>query len=259
MGQMQLTISPPIAWITLENRPANALSAALLRQLEGSFEKIEKDAAVRVVILTGSGRFFCAGADIRELADITDADVGTELAARGQAFFNRIERCRKPVLAAINGPCVGGGLELALACHIRLAAEEATFGLPETKLGLIPGFGGTQRLPRIVGRSKAIELILTGDSISADDALKTGLVNKVCPASHVLPQAEAMARLIASRGAAAVRSALQAVDAAFDVPFMEGLAREAELFGRLCTSADKQDAVQAFLEKRQQKLVKSKA
>jgi enoyl-CoA hydratase len=254
MSHVLLTISPPIGRITLQNPPANVLTAALLEELEQSLTEVEKDASVRVVILTGSGRFFCVGADIHELTHLTTAQLGTEFAKRGQALLNRMAGCHKPIVAAINGTCVGGGLELALACHMRIASNEAMLGLPETKLGLIPGFGGTQRLPRVVGLSKAIEMILTGESISADDALRSGLVSRVVPARHVVAEAEALAGTIALRGAEAVRAALQAVNGGLDT-LAEGLIREADLFGKLCITADKKEATQAFLEKRQPKSI----
>jgi enoyl-CoA hydratase len=259
MQHMNLTITHPIARITLKNPPANILRAALLKELEESFEEIEHDASVRVVILTGSGRFFCAGADINELLQLNTAPLGTEFAKRGQRLLNRIGRGHTPVVAAINGTCVGGGLELTLACHIRLAAAEAVLGLPEVKLGLIPGFGGTQRLPRLVGLSKATEMILTGASISADEALKIGLVNRVVPGQRLLAEAEGLAGVIASHGSAAVRAALQALDGRADMPLADGLVCEAELFGQLCATKEKQEAVQAFLEKRPVKQAGSEA
>jgi enoyl-CoA hydratase/carnithine racemase len=259
MTHQLLTISHHVARLTLQNPPANVLDWAVLKELEQSLREVEEDPAVRAVILTGSGRFFCAGADIRELVHLTTEHHGTEFAMRGQGLLNRIERCHKPVVAAINGTCVGGGLELALACHVRIAATEAMLGLPEIKLGLIPGFGGTQRLLRVVGSSKAAEMILTGESISADEALRIGLVSKVFPAYQVLAEAEALAGLIASRSTPAVEAALRAMRGGLDIPLAEGLAREAELFGQVCISPEKQEATQAFLEKRQAKLTKSEA
>jgi enoyl-CoA hydratase/carnithine racemase len=259
MTHQVLTISHHVARLTLQNPPANVLDWAVLKELEQSLREVEEDPAVRAVILTGSGRFFCAGADIHELSHLNVAHLGMEFAMRGQGLLNRIERCHKPVLAAINGTCVGGGVELALACHIRIAATEAMLGLPEIKLGLIPGFGGTQRLLRVVGSSKAAEMILTGESISADEALRIGLVSKVVPAYQVLAEAEALAGLIASRSTPAVEAALHAMRDGLDIPLAEGLAREAELFGELCVTAEKQEAMQAFLEKRQAKLTKSEA
>jgi enoyl-CoA hydratase len=249
-----LTISHNVARITLHNPPANALNASLLNELQQVLSQVEDDDYVRAVIVTGSGRFFCAGADIHELAHLSTSHAGTEFALRGQALFSRFERCEKPVLAAINGACVGGGLELALACHIRLAAAGVQLGLPEIKLGLIPGFGGTQRLPRLVGASKAAEMILTGESVTAEEALKIGLVSRVVPPQELMAQAEGVAALMTARGSAAVEAALHAIRGALDIPLSEGLAREAELFGKLCVTPGKYDAVRAFLEKRQAKV-----
>ena len=254
-----VSISHRVARITLNHPPANVLTLAMLKDLEECFRTVDDDPQVRVVIVTGAGRFFCAGADVHDLVDLRTAQLGTEFATRGQALLNRIERCRKPVLAAINGTCVGGGLELALACHLRLAAVGVQLGVPEIKLGLIPGFGGTQRLPRMVGPSKATELILTGDSIGAEEALRIGLVNRVVPNDQLLPQAEVLAGVMASRGAAAVEAALRAIGDGLDLPLTQGLIREAELFGALCASADKQEATQAFLDKRPARLTERQA
>jgi enoyl-CoA hydratase/carnithine racemase len=172
----------------------------------------------------------------------------------GQAILNKIERLPKPVIAAINGLfCLGGGMELALACHLRVAGERVRMGQPEIDLGIMPGFGGTQRLPRIVGPSKAAELILTGDKIPGTEAQAIGLVNKVVPDGEVLKQAQGLAKKIASKGGAAVRAIMAAIGAAISTPLDEGLKREAELFGALCETADMKEGITAFLEKRQPK------
>lgn len=259
MFNQLLTISHHVARITLHNPPANVLKVSLLKELGQVLTEVEEDEYVRVVIITGTGRFFSAGADLNELAHLNTVHGGTEFSLHGQSLFSRIERSKKPVLAAINGTCVGGGLELALACHLRVAAAGATLGLPEVKLGLIPGFGGTQRLPRVVGPSKAAEMILTGESLSSDEALRIGLVSRVVPPHELLAQAEAIAALIMAQGQTAVEAALHAVRGGLDIPLSEGLAREAELFGRLCVTTDKREAVQAFLEKRRTKLTGTEA
>ncbi|MDF0642993.1 MAG: enoyl-CoA hydratase-related protein [Nitrospira sp.] len=251
--QLLLTISHHIARVTLHNPPANVLSLSVLKEMEQVLNEVEEDEFVRVVIVTGTGPFFCAGADINELAHLNTVHGGAEFAVRGQAVLNRVERSGKPILAAINGTCVGGGLELALACHIRMAVSGAMMGLPEVKLGLIPGFGGTQRLPRVVGAARAAEMILTGESMPAEEAQRIGLVNRVVPRHELMPQAEAIATLISERGKPAIEAALHATSGGLDIPLSEGLAREAELFGRLCATDDKKEAVQAFLEKRQPK------
>ncbi len=253
MPHQLLTISHHIARITLHHPPANVLNHSVLKELEEVLNEVEEDEYVRAVIVTGTGRFFCAGADINELAHLTTQHAASEFAARGQGLFNRIERSEKPMLAAINGTCVGGGLELTLACHVRIAAAGAMLGLPEIKLGLIPGFGGTQRLPRVVGASKAAEMILTGESLSAEEAFRIGLVSRVVPQHEVVAQAEAIAAMITARGKTAVKAALHAIRGGLDIPLSEGLAREAELFGRLCLTPEKVEAVQAFIEKRQPK------
>ncbi len=255
-----LMISHHVARLTLHNPPANALGTSLLKELDQVLSDVEEDSYVRVVIVTGSGRFFCAGADLSELARLNTAHGGSEFAMRGQMLLNRIERSAKPVIAAINGTCLGGGLEIALACHIRVAAAGAVLGLPELKLGLIPGFGGTQRLPRIIGPTRAADMILTGDSLSAEEALNIGLVSRVVPShEEFLPHVEELAARITAHSAAAVASALQALRGGADIPLSEGLAREAELFGRLCATPEKKEAVQAFLEKRHTKHVETKA
>jgi len=249
-----VTVSHHVARITLHHPPANVLNLSVLKDLEQVLNEVEEDDYVRVVIVTGTGRFFCAGADLHELAHLTTVHSGSEFALRGQSLLSRIERSEKPVLVAINGTCVGGGLELALACHIRVAAAGVMIGVPEIKLGLIPGFGGTQRLPRVVGASKAAEMILTGESLSAEEALRIGLVSRVVPPHELMAQAEAIAALITARGKTAVEAALHAIRGGLDIPLSEGLAREAELFGQLCVTPDKQEAVQAFFEKRQPRL-----
>ena len=259
MRHQLLTISHHVARITLHNPPANVLNLSVLKELEQVLNEVEEDDYVRVVIVTGTGRFFCAGADINEVAHLKTAHSGSEFAIRGQSLLSRLERSEKPVLVAINGTCVGGGLELALACHIRVAAAGVLLGLPEIKLGLIPGFGGTQRLPRVVGASKAAEMILTGESLSAEEALRLGLVSRVVPPHELMGQTEAIAALITVRGRTAVEAALHAVRGGLDIPLSEGLDREAELFGRLCVTSDKQEAVQAFLEKRQVRLAGTEA
>lgn len=253
MQHQLLTISHHVARITLHNPPANVLNLSVLKELELVLNELEEEEYVRAVIVTGTGRFFCAGADINELAHLNTAHGGSEFAARGQSLLNRIERSDKPVLAAINGACVGGGLELALACHIRVAASDAVLGLPEIKLALIPGFGGTQRLPRIVGPSKAAEMILTGERVSAEEALRIGLLSRVVPPHELITHVESIAASITAHGKTAVEAALHAIRGGIDIPLSEGLAREAELFGRLCATPDKGEAVRAFLEKRQPK------
>ncbi len=234
------------------NRPEklNALNRETLRELDQALAAYEGDEASRALIVTGSGsRAFVAGADIAELANQTPRE-GQDYALYGQSVLARLETSRKPTIAAINGFALGGGLELALACQIRLAAEGASLGLPEVTLGLIPGFGGTQRLPRLVGRGKALELILTGDRLDAQEALKTGLVNRVVPADQLIESCEKLAKTILSRGPVAVSFAIDSVNRGLEMPLSEGLFLEAGLFGLLTATDDAREGTSAFLEKR---------
>jgi enoyl-CoA hydratase len=243
-----------VATVTINNPPMNALTGAVMAELESVVDRIAKDPEIKTVVITGTGNMFVAGADIREIAGISSGKAGAEITAKGQAILNKIEQLQKPVIAAINGLfCLGGGLELALACHIRFAGDRARLGLPEIDLGIMPGFGGTQRLPRIVGPSKAAELILTGDKITAQEAKEIGLVNKVVPDAEVVKQAQGLAKKIASKGQVAVRSVMKALGVAVSMPLAEGLKKESELFGVLCETADMKEGVSAFFQKRQPK------
>jgi len=243
--------SDGIGWITV-NRPdkLNALNVETVEELKVAFQDFHDDAEVKVVILTGAGeKAFVAGADISEFIHL-DAEKGRHYAQKGQELTKFIENFRKPVLAAINGYALGGGTEFALACHIRLAAENAKFGQPEVKLGLIPGFGGTQRLPRLVGKGKAMELVLSGKVIDAKEAYEIGLVNKVIPAKDLLSEAEAMAKDIIKNAPLALEYAIEAINKGLDKTLDAGLQLEAEIFGRSCATEDSQEGAKAFLEKR---------
>jgi enoyl-CoA hydratase len=240
-----------LATITI-HRPdkLNALNAAVLSDLDRAFRQARGDAAVRGIILTGAGdRSFVAGADIQQFPEL-DALDGHRFALRGQAVFNRIEELSKPVVAAVNGFALGGGCELAMACHLRVAAENAVFGQPEVNLGIIPGYGGTQRLPRLVGLGLATELILTGDRIAAQRAYEIGLVNRVVPADDLLATAKDLLRTIAAKGPLAISFALEALRAS-DQPLREGLRHEAALFGQTCATEDATEGATAFLERRE--------
>jgi enoyl-CoA hydratase len=240
-----------IAFVTV-NRPdkLNALNNATIGELLHCFDAIAVDEKVRAVILTGAGeKSFVAGADISELAEQT-AITARPLALRGQRLMNAVESCPKPVVAAVNGYALGGGCELALACHIRTASDNAQFGLPEVTLGIIPGYGGTQRLPRIVGKGRALELILSAQKVGAEEALRIGLVNRIHPQPQLLAETEKLVRRILATGPVAVRFALDAVNHGSDMPLQDGLNFEATFFGLLAGTDDCREGMRAFLEKR---------
>jgi enoyl-CoA hydratase len=240
-----------IATITLHRpRVHNALNIAMLRELDEVFTAFGSDRNVRVILLRGGGdKAFAAGADITELAAV-DADNAAAFAARGQGIFRRIEQLTKPVIAILNGHTLGGGCELAMACTLRIAADTAHLGQPEIRLGIFPGYGGSQRLPRLVGRGAALKLMLTGQPIDAHEALRIGLVDEVVPASHIDLRAMELARTLAAQPPLAVTALLEAVDRGADLPFDEAVALEATLFGRLCQTEDMREGARAFLEKR---------
>jgi enoyl-CoA hydratase len=246
-----LTIKDRIATITI-NRPdkLNALNAQCKSELKDLFSNLKTNPEVDVVILTGvSEKAFVAGTDIVELKSLNKRR-GEEFASAGQTILDLIQHLGKPVIAAVNGYALGGGCELALACHLRIASENAKFGQPEVNLGIIPGYGGTQRLTRLVGVGKAMEIILTGNQIDAQEALRIGLVNKIVPQSELLSTAEAVAKTIISKGQLAVRLAMKAINAALEMPLSEGLKTEANLFGECCDTSDAKEGISAFLEKR---------
>jgi enoyl-CoA hydratase len=244
-------IRDPVAMVTL-NRPKvlHALNTQVFDDLEAVFQSLAADPSVRVILLTGAGeKAFAAGADINEVA-ATDAVTGLAKARRGQTVFRLIETCGKPVIALINGFALGGGCELAMACTMRLASDKARLGQPEVKLGLIPGYGGTQRLPRLVGASVALKLLLTGEMIDAVEALRIGLVDEVVPAERLMERGEALAKSIAAMAPLAIAGCLEAVRRGNGLQIDAATEVEAEIFGRLCGTADKAEGTKAFLEKR---------
>jgi enoyl-CoA hydratase len=251
LNNLRLEKRPPLAFVTLDRPKAlNALNVETLRELESVIEDLAGDSAVRVVLLTGAGgRAFAAGADIRELVAVP-AEEGRAFALRGQGVFRRIETLGKPVIACIQGFALGGGCELAMACTLRIAADDARLGQPEVKLGIIAGYGGTQRLPRLVGRGAALKLLLTGAIIDAREALRIGLVDEVVPAPDLMTRAEALATEIAANAPIAISETLRAVDEGLSLPLELALLREAARFGELCATADKAEGAAAFLEKR---------
>ena len=243
---VKVAIEEHTAILTIDHPPANAFNAQTVMDLEAAFAEVTEDPGVKTIIITGAGQFFVAGADINEIAALQSPDEARSVVVRGQQLFSRIEACPKPVIAAINGRvCLGGGNELAMACHIRIAEDGVRFGQPEINLGIIPGWGGTQRLPRFVGRAKALEMILTGDMINAQEARRIGLVNSVVPVGEVVKAAKDLARKLNAKSAVAMAAALHAV--------CKGLEIEAGEFARLCASEDMREGVNAFLQKRQPK------
>lgn len=242
----------------------NALTREMILALTDHFKNIDRQTHLRAIILTGDGdKSFCAGTDIAELTEVAERsedrgaenaaqreDRAREISERGQALCNQIENCGVPVIAAVNGIAAGGGCELALACHLKIASENAQFSLPETKLALIPAYGGTQRLAREIGNGRAFEMMLTGKSIGAKDALQFGLINRIAPAGELLAHAEALANEIAQLAPLAIRACLEAVNKGAELPLTEGLALEAKLFAELFATEDVREGTRAFLEKR---------
>jgi enoyl-CoA hydratase len=247
---LTLAVADRIATITI-NRPEklNALNDATIGELGAAADEVRTRGDVAGVILTGAGRAFVAGADIAELTGQRPIDARRR-ALRGQAVFQQFEDCPKPVVAAVNGFALGGGCELAMACHLRVASEAAKFGQPEVKLGITPGYGGTQRLPRLVGRGRAMQLQLTGETIDAAEAWRIGLVNRVVPINELIPAATAMLHAILANGPLAVALCIDAVNRGLDLPLADALVLEAGHFGVLASTADMVEGTRAFLEKR---------
>ncbi|MEM7262815.1 MAG: enoyl-CoA hydratase-related protein [Planctomycetota bacterium] len=239
-------------WQVTVNRPdvLNALNDATIAEIDRCFTALRDHDDVRAVVLTGAGpKSFVAGADISELAG-QSATEGRDRSRRGQVAFGKIESLGKPVLAAINGFALGGGCELALACHVRYASDRARLGLPEVTLGIIPGYGGTQRLERMIGRGRALELVMSGDMVDAAEAHRIGLVNRVFPGDGLIEEVHKIARTMISRGPIAVRFAIEAILRGGDGPLAEGLALESDLFGVISSTEDVAEGMAAFLEKR---------
>jgi len=239
-----------VAVMTIDNPPMNALNTGVINDINAAVKKALADDDVRVVVFTGAGKAFIAGADIREIDSLSSKNEGSAWLENGQNTLNLIENADKPFIAAINGFALGGGTELALACHIRIADETAKMGLPEIKLGIIPGFGGTQRTPRIIGKARAYELILSGNFIDCTLAAEYGLVNRTAPKGESLKEAVSLADAIALRGRPAIIRAIKSVREGYDMEFGNGQALEREMFGELCETDNKKEGTAAFLEKR---------
>lgn len=254
---IDLQVDEGVALLTI-NRPEalNAMNGPLLEELREAVDRVESDGEARVLVITGSGRAFIAGADIAHMQGLSpgEAKAWSEL---GQAAVGRLENMKKPVIAAINGYALGGGTELAMACDIRIASEKAVFGQPEVKLGMIAGFGGTQRLPRLVGPGLAKEMLFTGDHYDAQAALRMGLVNRVVPADELLPFCLDMAKRIAARGPLAVRLSKEAVNHGRDMDLQKALHLESDLYGLVFSTDEPREGCGAFLEKREPKWTSS--
>ena len=249
---VKVNVEERIAIVTIDHRPVNALNRQTMQELGQALDGLREETEVKVIILTGAGSLaFVAGADIKEMSQLSSPQEAQDVSALGQAVFLKLQKLGKPVIAAINGVCLGGGLELAMACHLRISGDRARFGQPEITLGIIPGWGGTQRLPRLIGKAKAIEWILTGDMVTAQEALRLGLVNQVVAQDQVLKVAKDLARKIASKGMVAVAESLRAIEEGVEGSLEAGMTKEAAAFGRVAATEDSREGVKAFLEKRQ--------
>jgi len=255
MGDYQyvkVSVEDRLATLTIDHPPANAFNRQVLQELGSAFDEVTDNAEVKAIIITGAGQFFIAGADINEIYEVKDKPEEAEAFIRlGKKVFNKIEASEKLVIAAMNGRfALGGGLELAMACHIRLAEDGLRMGQPEINLGIIPGWGGTQRLPRIVGKGKALEMILSGDPITAQEAYRIGLVNKVVPTGRVLKEATGLAKHIISKSALPIAAIIRAVNEGLQKDLEGGLEVETMQFVALQGSEDMTEGLNAFLEKR---------
>ncbi|MEK3852920.1 enoyl-CoA hydratase [Cytobacillus sp. FSL H8-0458] len=240
-----------VATITIERPPANALSSGVLKELSAVLDEVEYNNEVRVILIHGEGRFFSAGADIKEFTTIESGEDFSSLATYGQNLFDRMEKFPKPIIAAIHGAALGGGLELAMGCHFRLVAENAKLGLPELQLGLIPGFAGTQRLPRYVGAARAAEMLFTSDPITGLEAVQYGLANHAYPEDQLLENAYKMAKKIAKKSPGSIKAAIELLNFGKTEQFYEGVKKEAELFGEVFVSEDGKEGISAFINKRE--------
>lgn len=249
---VKLAVEDRIAVITIDHPPVNAFDRQTLKELRETVIECVNNPQVKAMVLTGAGQMaFVAGADLNQLALIRTEAEAHEMLELGQETFNTIERSPKPVIGAINAVALGGGLECALACHYRIAGDRARLGQPEISLGIIPGWGGTQRLTRTVGPSNATQMILTGDPITAQEALRIGLVNKVVPGGEVVKQAKDLARKIATKGLPAIEACMRAIGGGLDRKLEDGLALERDMFVTLLATEDLREGLTAFHEKRQ--------
>lgn len=250
VSQLHYHVEKHVATLTIESPPANALSSSLLQELSTSLDKVEADSTVKAIVIKGEGRFFSAGADIKEFTSMQSATDTEQLATKGQKLFDRIEQFHIPIIASIHGAALGGGLELAMACHMRIVTKEAKLGLPELTLGIIPGFAGTQRLPQFVGMAKAYEMILSGRPISGQEAAEKGLANLAVAEDELEETTTSLANSIAQKSKPSIESVMALIPYAKTSQFAEGVKKEAELFGEIFTTDDAKEGVQAFIEKR---------
>jgi len=248
---VRAAVEDGVMTITLDNPPSNQLAIRAVDLLDRVCQQAQEDGNVRAVLIAGEGSHFSAGADVVEIGTVIPTEHAAERSALGINAFSRIEALPVPVIAAIRGLCLGGGLELAMACHIRLCSDRARLGQPEVNLGLIPGWGGTQRLPRLVGRGRALKMLLTGEMISAQQALQLGIVDEVLPDAQLMAQARGLAQRLAAKSRPAVRLILKAVREGLKVSLVDGLNIENAAFGEVCAGRDAREGVAAFLEKRQ--------
>lgn len=251
MDFLQVKTADYVSVVTINRPPANALSQGLLQEISNALKELENNRESRVIVLHGEGRFFCAGADIKEFTTLSQEDDHYQLARNGQDVHQYIESYPKPVIAAIHGAALGGGLELAMSCHMRFVSETAKLGLPELQLGIIPGFAGTQRLPRYVGVGRACEMLLTSEPITGKEAVQAGLANAAYPEEELLSKTMEIASKIARKSPVSVSATLQLLKYANSDSFYKGVEKEAELFGKVFSSKDAKEGVTAFIEKRQ--------
>lgn len=255
MEFLNITKDGRTAYIQLNRPPANALSSSLIEELSKALDDLEEDEQIRVILLHGEGRFFSAGADIKEFTTIESGEEFSTLSAHGQTVFERVENFQKPIVAAIHGAALGGGLELAMACHIRLVSENAKLGLPELQLGLIPGFAGTQRLPRYVGSAKAAEMLFTSEPLTGKEAVEWGLANHAYPEDQLMEKAKEMVQTISEKSPVALKSAIELLQYGKSTSFVKGVRLEAQRFGEAFDSKDGQEGIHAFLEKRKPEFI----
>ncbi|MDQ0220125.1 enoyl-CoA hydratase [Peribacillus cavernae] len=240
-----------VAFVTIQRPPANALSSAILKELSNLFDEMKSNEEIRVVLLHGEGRFFSAGADIKEFTTINSGEGFSNLATDGQDILEKIETYPKPVIAAIHGAALGGGLELAMSCHIRLVSEKAKLGLPELQLGIVPGFAGTQRLPRYVGTAKAAEMMFTSEPITGIEAAEYGLANHAYAEEDLMPKAKELAFKVAKKSPIALKAAIELLNYSKHENYYKGVKKEADWFGHVFVSNDAKEGISAFIEKRE--------